>query len=218
MISWCSTLSATQKGLGKDVSLIFFSHLHSSSNSCTQIVGQGHFCRPNKIFGRNYLPFINRGTTLNNRSLLTSMTVCFESCGTGDISSSIMLHLQYYTSRDSWWATPSQQNPTMELREEPDSRILPKVVFFSGTEHHSLYSLSNYADVYFECTSIWEQLGNSKIHVQHKGNIELGRRKLSRPCITTQWFWIWNPAHNSVFSKADRKSVLKQENWKLDQM
>ena len=53
------------------------------------MVGQGHFCKPIKIFGRSYLPFINRGTTLNNRSPLTSMTVCIESCGTGDISSSI---------------------------------------------------------------------------------------------------------------------------------
>ena len=53
------------------------------------MVGQGHFCKPIKIFG---LPSINRGTTLNNRSLLTSMTVCIESCGTGDVSSSITAH------------------------------------------------------------------------------------------------------------------------------
>ena len=66
-----------------------FFHLHSSSTSCSEMVGQGHFCKPIKIFGRSYLPFINGGTTLNNRSLLTSMTVCIESCGTGDISSSI---------------------------------------------------------------------------------------------------------------------------------
>ena len=54
------------------------------------MVGQGHFCKPINFFGRNYLPFINRGTTLNNRSLVTSMTVCFESCGTGDTSFSIV--------------------------------------------------------------------------------------------------------------------------------
>ena len=54
------------------------------------MAGQGHFHKPIKIFGRSYLPFINGGTNLNDRSLLTSMTVCIESCGTGDISSSIV--------------------------------------------------------------------------------------------------------------------------------
>ena len=54
------------------------------------MVGQGHFCKPIIFFGRSYLPFINGGSTLNNRSLLTSMTVCIDSCGTGDISSSIV--------------------------------------------------------------------------------------------------------------------------------
>ena len=53
------------------------------------MVGQGHFGKPIKIFGRSYLPFIDRGTTPDNRSLLNSMIVCIESCGTGDISSSI---------------------------------------------------------------------------------------------------------------------------------
>ena len=37
----------------------------------------------------NYLPFINGGRTLYKKSLLTSFTICIESCGTGDISSSI---------------------------------------------------------------------------------------------------------------------------------
>ena len=46
--------------------------------------GQGHFCKPIKIFGGSYLPFINGGTNLNNRSPLASTTVCIESCGTGD--------------------------------------------------------------------------------------------------------------------------------------
>ena len=81
----CYTERFRQRCLTK----IFF-HLHSSSTSCSEMVGQGHFCKPIKIFGRSYLPFINGGTTLNNRSLLTSMTVCIESCGTGDISSSIV--------------------------------------------------------------------------------------------------------------------------------
>ena len=67
-----------------------FFHLHSSSTSCSEMVCQGHFCKPIKIFGTSYLPFINGGTTLNNRSLLTSMTVCIELCGTADISSSIV--------------------------------------------------------------------------------------------------------------------------------
>ena len=44
----------------------------------------------NQIFGGNYLPYVNGGTTLNHRSLLTNMTVCIESSGTGDISSRIM--------------------------------------------------------------------------------------------------------------------------------
>ena len=60
------------------------------------MVGQGHFCKPIKFFGRNYLPFINGGTTLNNRPQLTSMTVCFESCGTGDITSSIKVLIQQF--------------------------------------------------------------------------------------------------------------------------
>ena len=62
---------------------IFF-HLHSSSTSCSEMGGQGHFCKPIKIFGGSYLPFINGGTNLNNRSPLASTTVCIESCGTGD--------------------------------------------------------------------------------------------------------------------------------------
>ena len=55
------------------------------------MVGQGNFCNPIKFLGRTYHTFINGGTTLNNRPLLTSMTVCIESCGTGDISSSIVV-------------------------------------------------------------------------------------------------------------------------------
>ena len=58
------------------------------------MVGQGHFCKPTNFFDRSYLPFINGGTTLNNRFLLTGITVCIESCGTVDISSSII----YYVS------------------------------------------------------------------------------------------------------------------------
>ena len=54
------------------------------------MVGQGHFCKPIKFLGRNYLSLINGGTTLDNISQLTSMKVCIESCGTGDISSSIV--------------------------------------------------------------------------------------------------------------------------------
>ena len=53
------------------------------------LAGQSNF------IGRNYLSFINRGATLNMdyyeklfSSLLTCMTICIESCGTGDISSS----------------------------------------------------------------------------------------------------------------------------------
>ena len=56
------------------------------------MVGQGHLCKQIKFFGRNYLPSINRGTNLNNKSLLTSMTVYFESCVTGDTSSSIVIN------------------------------------------------------------------------------------------------------------------------------
>ena len=48
------------------------------------------FRKPISIFGRNYLSFINEGTTLNNGPLTASLTVCIESCGTGDISSSII--------------------------------------------------------------------------------------------------------------------------------
>ena len=48
------------------------------------------FMHANQIFGGNYLPFVNGRTTLNHRSRLTSMTVCIESGGTGDISSRIM--------------------------------------------------------------------------------------------------------------------------------
>ena len=83
----CCTERFRQRCLTKNLS-----HLHSSSSSCSQMVGQGHQCQPIKFFGRNYLLFINGGTTLYNRSLLTSMTDCFESCGTGDISSSIKLN------------------------------------------------------------------------------------------------------------------------------
>ena len=54
------------------------------------MVGQGHFCKPIKFFGRNYLPIINEGTTLDNRSPLTSMKFCIETCWTGDISSGIV--------------------------------------------------------------------------------------------------------------------------------
>ena len=53
------------------------------------MVGQGHFASQSKFFDMNYLPFINGGTTLNKISLLTSVTVYIESCGIGDISSSI---------------------------------------------------------------------------------------------------------------------------------
>ena len=47
------------------------------------------FSKPIKSVGRRYLSFIIEGTTVNNRALPTSMTGCIESCGTGDISSSI---------------------------------------------------------------------------------------------------------------------------------
>ena len=60
------------------------------------MVGQGHFSKPIKILGRSYLPFINEGTTLSNRSLLTSMTVCIKSCGTGDISSNRLQRIEFY--------------------------------------------------------------------------------------------------------------------------
>ena len=71
------------------------------------MVGQGHFCKLVKSFGRIYLPFIDGGTTLNSRSLLTSMTVCIESCGTGDMSSRgvfqlgfpIRIHSQFFVSQ-----------------------------------------------------------------------------------------------------------------------
>ena len=53
------------------------------------MVGQGHFASQSNSFDMNYLPFINGGTTLNKISLLSSVTVYIESCGTGDISSSI---------------------------------------------------------------------------------------------------------------------------------
>ena len=53
------------------------------------------FCKPIMFFGMNYLPFINGGTTLNKISLLTSVTVCIEPCGTGDISSSIVTDLYH---------------------------------------------------------------------------------------------------------------------------
>ena len=46
------------------------------------------FSKPIKSVGRSCLTFINERTTLNNRSLPTSMTGCIESWGTGDISSS----------------------------------------------------------------------------------------------------------------------------------
>ena len=60
------------------------------------MIGQGPLAGQSKFFGRNYLPFNNKGKTLNinnyeklNRSLPKYMTVCIESCGTGDISFSI---------------------------------------------------------------------------------------------------------------------------------
>ena len=84
----------TQKDLGKDVSLTKFSHKHSPSTSCSQMVGQGHFRKPIKFLGRNYLPFINEGTTLNKRSSMTVCMACIESCGTGDIISSIKASYQ----------------------------------------------------------------------------------------------------------------------------
>ena len=50
-----------------------------------------------EFIGRSYLAFNNEGTTLNinyyvklNRSLPKCMTVCIESCGTGEMSSSIL--------------------------------------------------------------------------------------------------------------------------------
>ena len=73
------------------------------------MVGQGHFCKPIKFFSRNYLPFADGGTTLNNRPVLTSMTVCIESFGTGDISSSIVCGVTSRgeaTSMQAKWIEP----------------------------------------------------------------------------------------------------------------
>ena len=54
-----------KKDLDKDVWLKTFSHLHSSSTSCSQMVGQGHLAGQTKFIGRSYLSFMNGGTTLN---------------------------------------------------------------------------------------------------------------------------------------------------------
>ena len=42
-----------------------FSHLFSSSTSCSQMVGQGKLAGQSKSFGRDYLCVIIGGTTLN---------------------------------------------------------------------------------------------------------------------------------------------------------
>ena len=75
-----------------------FPLLHSFSTTCFPMVVQGHLACQSKFIGRNYLFFISGGTTayINyqekfNRSLQKSMTVCIASCGTGDISSSIVV-------------------------------------------------------------------------------------------------------------------------------
>ena len=63
------------------------------------MVGQGHFASQSNFFVMIYLPFINGGTTFNKISLLTSVTVCIhcciESCGTNDISSTIISALHF---------------------------------------------------------------------------------------------------------------------------
>ena len=94
--SGCSTKSATQKYLDRHFWLKNLSHSHSSSTYYFQMIGQGPLAGQSKFFGRNYLPFNDGGTSLNiynyeklNRSLPKYMTVCIESCGTGDISFSI---------------------------------------------------------------------------------------------------------------------------------
>ena len=86
----------TQKDLDRLFWLKTFSHLHSSSLYNSQMIGQGPLAGQSNFFGRNYLPFNNKGKTLNinnyeklNRSLPKYMTVCIESCGTGDKSFSI---------------------------------------------------------------------------------------------------------------------------------
>ena len=42
----------------------------------------------------------------------------------------------------------------LELREEPDSRVFPKVVFFRNRALFTLFTVKLCIDVYFEYTSI----------------------------------------------------------------
>ena len=78
------------------------------------MVGQGHLADQSKFIGRNYLSFIDGVTTLNinyyetNISLLKCMTVCIESCETGDISSSVSncVRINNKPGPPSWLGVP----------------------------------------------------------------------------------------------------------------
>ena len=99
------------------------------------MVGQGHVCKPIKFFDRIYFPFINGGTTLNKRPLLTSMTVCIEACGTGDLSTSIIVgHHSTYSDKGTREITllltsysPTKLGPRRTGREKTTTKYIVHV-------------------------------------------------------------------------------------------
>ena len=110
----------------------------------------------------------------------------------------LMLHLQYYTSERK----PTLPKPWLmmgnSIPAKPNNEVAGRTRQTDSSKSHFFPEQSIIDFIHcqtmhrclFRVYIYLRTVGNSKLHLQHKGNVELGRRKLSRACITRQWFWI----------------------------